>query len=367
MFSVTGMPWSRSTALNTSLSMQSAEASTPAPDVRHAGQLEQPLHRPVLAERPVQDGEDDVDVARGSRRPRGPGGASSSEPGSLCQLGTSWGLELPAAAAVDLHRRRPRCRAAASAATTLAAEATEISFSLDRPPRITAMRRLTASSCVVVVPSPPGEPDSCPTWIVTISPGFASAPAGGSGGEHDPVLARVGDRVDDHGDVQARRPRAATLRRPGSGPTRPGSASSPGPSRPRASPSSPSATLLPAGGSEATTTPCAWSDWISTRETVKPWPSSADFAFANGSPVTSGTCTGFAPRETLIRTVVPFGTRSPACGCCAVTVSACCGRVDADDVRVETELRERRHRLVDVLADHARAPGPAACRSRRSA
>ena len=31
MFSVTGMSWSRSTDLKTSLSMQSAEASTPAP------------------------------------------------------------------------------------------------------------------------------------------------------------------------------------------------------------------------------------------------------------------------------------------------------------------------------------------------
>jgi len=29
-------------------------------DVRDTGQLEQPLHRPVLAERPVQDREDDV-------------------------------------------------------------------------------------------------------------------------------------------------------------------------------------------------------------------------------------------------------------------------------------------------------------------
>ena len=31
-------------------------------DVRDAGELEQALHRPVLAERPVQDREDDVDV-----------------------------------------------------------------------------------------------------------------------------------------------------------------------------------------------------------------------------------------------------------------------------------------------------------------
>ena len=69
---VTGMPWSRRTDLKRSLSMQSAEAVTPGADVRDARELEQPLHGAVLAERPVQHREDDVDAARAPLRRRGP-------------------------------------------------------------------------------------------------------------------------------------------------------------------------------------------------------------------------------------------------------------------------------------------------------
>ena len=85
----------------------------------------------------------------------------------------------------------------------------------------------------------------------------------------------------------------------------------------------PRGTSVPAGGVSAATTPCGRSDWTSVRPTWKPWPSSIDFAFAYGWPVTSGTGTGFAPRETLMWTTVPLITESPACGCCAVTVSGC--------------------------------------------
>ena len=67
----------------------------------------------------------------------------------------------------------------------------------------------------------------------------------------------------------------------------------------------------------------AVSDWMSTRVTTKPWPFSADSAFANGWPVTSGTGTGFAPRETLMRTSEPFFTCSPGAGCWPVIVSGC--------------------------------------------
>src|SRR5581483_6739462 len=84
-------------------------------------------------------------------------------------------------------------------------------------------------------------------------------------------------------------------------------------------------TWLPGGGSELTTTPGARSDWMSTRETTKPWPSSADFAFAYGCPVTSGTGIGLAPRETLMRTCVPFTTLSPGDGNWPVTVSGSAG------------------------------------------
>ena len=67
MFRVTGIPWSRITALKMSLSMQIAEAAWSAPtygDVRH---LQQPLQPAVLAERPVQDRQHDLDPAERGR------------------------------------------------------------------------------------------------------------------------------------------------------------------------------------------------------------------------------------------------------------------------------------------------------------
>ena len=48
----------------TALSMPTAEPSTPGADVRDVGQLEQPLHRAVLAVRAVQHREDDVEPSR---------------------------------------------------------------------------------------------------------------------------------------------------------------------------------------------------------------------------------------------------------------------------------------------------------------
>ena len=55
----------------TALSMPDRRAEHARADVRHARELEQPLHRAVLAHRPVQDGEHDVDrraAAVGARR-----------------------------------------------------------------------------------------------------------------------------------------------------------------------------------------------------------------------------------------------------------------------------------------------------------
>ena len=66
----TGMPLSRITFLKRSLSIASAEAATPAPTYGDVRELEQPLHRPVLAERPVQDRQHDVDRAERRERPR---------------------------------------------------------------------------------------------------------------------------------------------------------------------------------------------------------------------------------------------------------------------------------------------------------
>src|SRR5579871_1585293 len=70
----------------------------------------------------------------------------------------------------------------------------------------------------------------------------------------------------------------------------------------------PRGTAVPCGGSSATTVPGAMSDCTSTRPTWKPCPCRADCAFLYGCPVTSGTGTGFAPRETLMRTTVPLIT-----------------------------------------------------------
>ena len=72
-----------------------------------------------------------------------------------------------------------------------------------------------------------------------------------------------------------------------------------------------------------TTTPCGQVGRDVDAPDDEARPLSADFAFANGSPVTSGTAIGFAPRETLIVTVEPLTTLSPAAGCWAVTVSCC--------------------------------------------
>ena len=65
-------------------------------DVRDAGELEQALHRPVLAERPVQDREHDVDVGDRARDLL-PGQAVAGLERLLP------GAELPAPLAVDLH------------------------------------------------------------------------------------------------------------------------------------------------------------------------------------------------------------------------------------------------------------------------
>ena len=57
---VTGIPLSRSTDLNRSLSMHRRRRRHAGADVGHVRELEQPLHRPVLAERPMEHREDHV-------------------------------------------------------------------------------------------------------------------------------------------------------------------------------------------------------------------------------------------------------------------------------------------------------------------
>ena len=73
-------------------------------DVRDAGELEQALHRPVLAERPVQDRQHDVDARRAPRASRRPRGPAASRHGRVRGSDTSCAccpVELPAAVAAD--------------------------------------------------------------------------------------------------------------------------------------------------------------------------------------------------------------------------------------------------------------------------
>jgi hypothetical protein len=85
-------------------------ARDPRADVRDACKLEQPLHRPVLAERAVEDRQDDVDRAEGGESPslrvNGQRLRRTSPPcvdGGVRHQGRSRGasLERPAAVAAD--------------------------------------------------------------------------------------------------------------------------------------------------------------------------------------------------------------------------------------------------------------------------
>ena len=95
MLRVTGIRWSRITALKRSLSMQSAEAAMPGADVRNVGHLEQPL-QPRRPRRTARAG------SAGRPRPR----RGWPRPRPTCP-------ERAAADAVARHGRRPALRAAA--------------------------------------------------------------------------------------------------------------------------------------------------------------------------------------------------------------------------------------------------------------
>ena len=88
-------------------------------DVGHACELEQALHRPVLAERPVQHREDDVDV--GERR-RDLLAGQRARPRRSSR--TSRRSRAASAPERSICTRRRRCRSRSSASITLAADAT---------------------------------------------------------------------------------------------------------------------------------------------------------------------------------------------------------------------------------------------------
>ncbi len=68
VYGPTGSPADARSTFMTCLSIIAADAEHARPDVAHVGELEQALDRAVLAERPVQQREDDVDLAEGARR-----------------------------------------------------------------------------------------------------------------------------------------------------------------------------------------------------------------------------------------------------------------------------------------------------------
>ena len=82
----TGTPLSRMTDLKRSLSIAERRGGHARADVGDAGELEEPLDGAVLAERPVQDGEDDVHLAERLRHAPSPRPGRGRPSGRLAEL-----------------------------------------------------------------------------------------------------------------------------------------------------------------------------------------------------------------------------------------------------------------------------------------
>ena len=139
-------------------------------DVGDAGQLQQALHGAVLAERPVEDGEDDVDAAQRLDSAVPAAGTGSEAP-------TSPSSERPTAGeAPSARRRRSRSRGRRSdrgsrPSTTERPDCRETSRSLERPPISTATRSLAIALSYGLTRRP--------TTMVTVEPGRACEPPPG--------------------------------------------------------------------------------------------------------------------------------------------------------------------------------------------
>ena len=210
------MPASRSTALQNALSMLAADPSTPAPTYGQPERLEQALDRAVLAEGPVQHGEDDVDLARRravrahQRAAPAPGTSDVPPPVASCAGGTpSRGREqrgravhdLPAAGVVDQQRH-----------DVVAAGVERLDHRAGRGQRDRVLRGAAAGDH--------GDAHARGSWGRRRSPSTARVePAHGQRDlerlgvgaldvliEHDPVLRRLGDRLVDDLDVAASPP-----------------------------------------------------------------------------------------------------------------------------------------------------------------
>ena len=135
MLRVTGIPWSRITALKRSLSMQTRRGGVVGADVRDAGHLEEPLQPPVLAERPVQDRQDDLDAGQSRRdlAPTRPERAAAECPRQGRRPGPGLAGRMPEGRAQRPSRPissgTTSNRAGSSASITERAEASEIGCS----------------------------------------------------------------------------------------------------------------------------------------------------------------------------------------------------------------------------------------------
>ena len=279
--------------------MQSAEAATPGADVRDAGQLEQPLHGAVLAEGAVQHGKTTSTPAERRRRPR-----------------------------------RRRARAASSGER-----------SRPTPPprrRAPSARRGRSRSADHVVALRVERLDHRARR-----------------GQRDLVLARAA--AGEHGDAQRRSRRRRGRRRRGRGRRRGRvvvvAACRKRPTRDRhrrarlglraAERVSGSSTIPSCAGSfVAPVTTCDLEAGACERVAV---------AAVSSRLVTSGTGVVDGPFDTVSVTVEPGGAAMPPAGSCAITVPV--GWFESTSLRATSKpcAWSSARRLVERLADHARA------------
>ncbi len=157
-------------------------------DVRDPRELEQPLHRPVLAERPVEDREDDVDGAEPFERPavvrhrKRLGGRSRRCRAPSGRRGRS--RSLPRRSARDRARPRPsaptrgRCRARSNvrprarrrAGGDRTSKSGRSSWSPSSSGRCTGRRRSSRSSAAAPASCRPGSATGrCPVWLGSLT------------------------------------------------------------------------------------------------------------------------------------------------------------------------------------------------------
>ena len=193
-------------------------------DVGHVRELEQPLHGPVLAERPVQHGKDDVDAAERLGDARGRHGQRLGGRASVpLQLGPRARAELPAPVAADLDRHR-----------LVARRVERLDHRARRSERDLVLARAATHDDGDAEPRHQGTCDEPADDDRHRRAGLRLRAADRVLGEDDSVLARVGRVLLLHVDREARLLERLGAPSPRPGSSRPGSSSPSVPSRRRA-------------------------------------------------------------------------------------------------------------------------------------